>query len=578
MDRPAPAANLAVSVTHTLAIIPARGGSDRVPYLNIKRLGDAPLLAHTIRAAKEARRVDRVIVSTDDDAVAQIARAHGAEAPFLRPAELTKDLSSLMPVIAHAVREAEKTGPRADRVVVLQATNPFRPARRIDEAVERLETGSFTAVVSVTTDLSLRWRAEDGLLKPLFERAGRRDEQQPVYLENGAIVALSRAQVDAGERFGSRVGFVTLDKREGFAVHDLDDFWMAERLLREPRILFRVDGSRAMGMGHVYRSLAVAEALKDSSRADVAFLMNVDHAEGIATVSQAGVPVRAFKAGSLEAVLDAIRDFAPGILVNDLPFVEETYLRALGRLGVVTVNLVDTVDDLETVSRDAQLVISVMTEDRETPEGFYAGPSYAILRRHFQGRDLERPVRAPDDAKRRVLLTFGGADPQGLTIKASRALASADEGVSVTAVAGPAFPHGPAFEALQRELDRKVPLLRGLDAQIADHMLASDLVVCSGGMSVYELAALGTPALVLAQNGREDRRMREFARFGTIEYLGLGVDTDERAIRDAVLALLRSPERLRAMSAKGRELVDGLGAARAASIVLDSLNSNGAQT
>ena len=77
---------------------------------------------------------------------------------------------------------------------------------------------------------------------------------------------------------------------------------MAERLLREPRILFRVDGSRVRGMGHVYRSLAVAEALREGSRAEIAFLMSADHAEGIATVSKSGYPVRVFKSGGLEAL------------------------------------------------------------------------------------------------------------------------------------------------------------------------------------------------------------------------------------------------------------------------------------
>ncbi|HRB13419.1 MAG TPA: NTP transferase domain-containing protein, partial [Vicinamibacteria bacterium] len=276
-------------------VIPARGGSDRVPYLNIRRLGDAPLLAHTIRAAKEAKGIDRIIVSTDDETVAEIARAHGAEVPFLRPKELSGDLSSLMPVVRHAVTESEKDHPRADVVVVLQATTPFRSAHRIDEALAKIATGRFSAVVSVTSDLSLRWKAEDGLLRPLFNRAGRRDEQEPVYLENGAIVALTRDVLERDARFGDSVGFVVLDKREGFGVHDLEDFWMAERLLREPRILFRVDGSKVRGMGHVYRSLAVAEALREGSRAEIAFLMSADHAEGIATVSKSGYPVRVVK-------------------------------------------------------------------------------------------------------------------------------------------------------------------------------------------------------------------------------------------------------------------------------------------
>ncbi|MBX7186649.1 MAG: NTP transferase domain-containing protein [Vicinamibacteria bacterium] len=557
-----------------VAVIPARGGSDRVPYLNIRRLGDAPLLAHTIRAAREAKGIDRIIVSTDDDTVAEIARAHGAEVPFLRPKELSGDLSSLMPVVRHAVTESEKDHPRLDVVLVLQATTPFRTARSIDEALAKIATGRFSAVVSVTSDLSLRWKAEDGLLRPLFDRAGRRDEQEPVYLENGAIVAISRDVLDRDARFGDAVGFVVLDKREGFAVHDLEDFWMAERLLREPRILFRVDGSRVRGMGHVYRSLAVAEALRESSRAEIAFLMSADHAEGIATVSKSGYPVRVFKSGGLEVLIDSIQDFAPSVVINDLPLVEETYLRSLARLGTVTINLVDTLDDLERVSRDAQFVISVMNEDRETPEGFYGGPAFAILRRHFQGRERvfrEKPAR--------ILLTFGGADPQGLTLKVAKALAPLTRDVEVLSVAGPAFPHTHVFEALQRTLGQNLPLVKGVDTQMADLMLGADLVLCSGGMSVYEIAALGAPGVVLAQNAREDRRMREFSRFGTIEYLGLGVDVDETAILDAVRQLLNDPERRREMSGRGRALVDGYGAARAAEIVLEQaqgqVESNG---
>ena len=549
------------------AVIPARGGSDRVPYLNIKRLGDFPLLAHTIRAAKEAKGIDRIIVSTDDETVAGIARAHGAEVPFLRPKELSGDISSLMPVVRHAVLESEKAGARPDVVLVLQATTPFRSARSIEEALAKIAAGRFTAVVSVTSDLSLRWKAEEGLLRPLFDRAGRRDEQEPVYLENGAIVAIRRDVLEKDSRFGEAVGFVVLDKREGFTVFDLEDFWMAERLLREPRILFRVDGSRVMGMGHVYRSLAVAEALREGSRAEISFLMSADHAEGIATVSKSGYPVRVFKSGGLEALIETIQDFAPSVVINDLPLVEETYLRALARLGAITINLVDTLEDLERVSRDAQFVISVMNEDRETPEGFYGGPAFAILRRHFQGR--ERASRAKP---LKVLLTFGGADPQALTVKVARALAPLTGDIEVISVAGPAFPHTPVFEALRRTLGKRLPLISGADVQIADLMLDADLVLCSGGMSVYEIAALGAPGVVLAQNAREDRRMREFSLFGTIEYLGLGVDVDESTILDTVRGLLADSGKRKVMSERGRTLVDGYGAARAAEIVLEQVD------
>src|SRR6185436_3927262 len=250
-----------------VAVVPARGGTDRIPYLNIKRLGDRPLLAHTLDAARAASSVDRVVVSTDDDAVAEVAKGCGAEVPFVRPRELAEEINSLMPVVQHALREIERQGDRPDLVVLLQATTPFRDARAIDAAVARLVEGGFDSVVSVTEDRTLAWKDERGLLVPLFAEAGPREKQPPIYKENGAVVALRRAAVDAPTRFGARVGYLVLDKRSGLTVHDLDDFWMAERLLRQPRILFRADGGRRIGMGHVYRSLAIADALVQASQA-----------------------------------------------------------------------------------------------------------------------------------------------------------------------------------------------------------------------------------------------------------------------------------------------------------------------
>jgi CMP-N-acetylneuraminic acid synthetase/spore coat polysaccharide biosynthesis predicted glycosyltransferase SpsG len=554
-----------------ICVVPARGGTDSVPYLNIKRLGDRPLMAHTLEAALGSKVVDRVVVSTDDPRVAEVARDWGAEVPFLRPAELARDIPSLKPVIVHAVREIETSGEGADIVVVLQATSPFRDSSAIDEMVEKLVAEDLDTVVSVSEDRTLKWRVTDGLLTPLFEKEGRRERLPPVYRENGAVVVMRRRVLDGESRFGARVGYRVLDKREGFTVHDLEDFWMAERLLRQPRILFRVDGSGSLGMGHVFRSLAIADALRQTSRAEIAFLMTADHPEGIVTASRFGYPVRIAKENRLDVYLDHIRDFAPAILINDLPVVAEGYLRALSHLGAATVNLVDTLDDLERVEHYAQVIVSVMHEAGETPEAFYGGPAYAILRSHFRGRKKE--VRREPGL---VLLSFGGSDPQGLTLKAARALDSLPPEIEVVAVAGPAFAYRKEFEALSASLGRKVPLINEAGGHIADLMLEADVVVGSGGMSVYEIAALGTPGIVLGQNTREEKRMREFARSGTVEYLGLGTEVAESRLLAAVEALLQDVVRRGEMSQRGRALVDGFGADRAAEVVLESAGRKGA--
>jgi spore coat polysaccharide biosynthesis predicted glycosyltransferase SpsG/CMP-N-acetylneuraminic acid synthetase len=547
-----------------LAVVPARGGTDTVPYLNLKRLGDKPLLAHTLDAARRAPSLDRVVVSTDDDRLAEIASAYGATAPFRRPADLVADIPSLKPVIEHAVRAVEaEGGDRFDVVVVLQATSPFREGTAIEEALDRLVTGGFDAVISVDEDRTLSWKQDGDRLVPLFEREGRREEQQPVFRENGAVVVLRRAVIDGPTRFGERVGHLVLDRRAAFTVHDLADFWMAERLLHAPRVLFRADGGARLGMGHVFRSLAIANALRERAHAEVAFLMRSDLPDGIRTVKGHGYEVLEFDAGDVADVLYRVRDFAPSILVNDLQTLPADYLRALSHLDTTTVNLVDTPGDLETTETYEQLIVSVMKGERETPDGFYAGPEYAILREQFLGRPKVVRERA-----RTLLLSFGGSDPQGLTVQATRALASLPPEIEIVAVAGPAFAFHRELESTLAPTPGRVRVVH--DGHIAELMLEADVMVGSGGMSVYEIAALGTPGVILAQNAREDERMREFARHGTVVYLGLGTDIAEETLREAVRGLLEDADARRAMSARGRALVDGRGAVRVADEVLAS--------
>jgi spore coat polysaccharide biosynthesis predicted glycosyltransferase SpsG len=353
-----------------------------------------------------------------------------------------------------------------------------------------------------------------------------------------------------------------MDKASSFTVRDIYDFWVAERLLRLPRILFRVDGSASLGMGHVYRSLAVAEELRSISNADIHFLMNAEHPEGIRRVSQSGYAVRALSTGDVERTLDAIREYSPNIVVNDVPYLEESYLESLARVGASTVNLVDSLEDIERPGGAASVIISVMHEDQLELDDYYAGPSFAIVRESFAGRE-----RVPEPVCHRAVVSFGGSDPQGLTLKVLRALDPLEAVPDLTVILGPAFSHRPELEKLLGALDRRPLVLESVE-NMAETLAEADLVFCAGGMTVYEIAALGTPGIVLSQNAREARRMASFAKYGTIVHLGLGVEVGEGAIGEAARALMADSDRRRAMSQAGRKLVDARGVQRAAEVVL----------
>ena len=128
-----------------LGLVPARGGSVGIPHKNIRLLGGKPLIAWSIEVARQSRYLDRVVVSTDDDEIAECARIYGAETPFIRPADLATDSARAVDVVLHALDQIRD----ADAVVLLQPTSPFRSVGDIDHAVESWDRHGVT-VVGVT--------------------------------------------------------------------------------------------------------------------------------------------------------------------------------------------------------------------------------------------------------------------------------------------------------------------------------------------------------------------------------------------------------------------------------------------
>jgi pseudaminic acid cytidylyltransferase len=134
-----------------LAVIPARGGSKRIPRKNIKRFGGLPMIAWSIRAAIDSQCFDRIIVSTDDDEIAAVAKQHGAEVPFVRPANLSDDHTGTIPVIAHAIDWQNQHGQAATEVCCLYATAPFVQAADLQSGLSVLNSTGADYAFSVTS-------------------------------------------------------------------------------------------------------------------------------------------------------------------------------------------------------------------------------------------------------------------------------------------------------------------------------------------------------------------------------------------------------------------------------------------
>ncbi|MBD1383011.1 acylneuraminate cytidylyltransferase family protein [Metabacillus arenae] len=176
-----------------LAVIPARGGSKGIPKKNIIELKGKPLIHYTIEAAKSSKFIDDVIVTTDSEEIASVAKEAGAEIPFIRPAELASDTAKSIDVLIHAITELEKAGRFYDYLVLLQPTQPLRLSMHIDGAIEKIvKTGksSLTSVSPVQEHpILIRSVNESEELEPVLKTSStvRRQDFPEFYKVNGAI-------------------------------------------------------------------------------------------------------------------------------------------------------------------------------------------------------------------------------------------------------------------------------------------------------------------------------------------------------------------------------------------------------
>lgn len=231
-----------------VAIIPARGGSKRIPRKNVKEFFGKPMIAWSIEAAKEADLFDRIIVSTDDEEIADVALSWGAEVPFMRPAELSNDFAGTTEVIAHATRWAQDQSWPLEAVCCIYATAPFALASDIRRGLTLLQSGLWAFAFPVTEFAAPIFRSfketEDGGVEMFFpEHFSTRSQDLPVALHDAGQFYWGRPNAWlSGMRIFDRHSIPVLIPR--WRVQDIDtvDDWVRAEMMapiimnhKEPR-------------------------------------------------------------------------------------------------------------------------------------------------------------------------------------------------------------------------------------------------------------------------------------------------------------------------------------------------------
>ncbi|MBS3962536.1 MAG: acylneuraminate cytidylyltransferase family protein [Sandarakinorhabdus sp.] len=237
-----------------LAVVPARRGSKGLPFKNIRPLGGKPLLAWPIEAARKSHHVDRVLISTEDAEFAAIAQAAGADAPFLRPAELASDTSPSIDFLLHALDTLAAADEHYDYVALLEPTSPLTEASDIDAALETLvarrdEAEAIVGVTALTANhpaFAVRIAA-GGFIQPhaalSFDQMPRRQDIEQLYSLDGSLYISTTTALrrERGFYHQKTLPYVT-PRWKSFEVDDLVDFICIEAMLAHRDLIIQTEG------------------------------------------------------------------------------------------------------------------------------------------------------------------------------------------------------------------------------------------------------------------------------------------------------------------------------------------------
>ncbi len=484
-------------------MIPARGDSQGVPRKNVRLLGGRPLITHTITTALEVCPPDRVVVITDDDEIATVAVRESVK--VVREPRTTGRATLDEVARKVAVQIQEWGGSRHDVFLTLQPTCPFLQSLRLTEAMAAFEAGA-GSVLTVVDDRHLTWRIEGREPVPAYQARVNRQQLAPAFRETGGIIGCRLGDLlDQNTRIISRVHLIEVSKTEAVDIDDFSDWAVAEHLASRRKIVIRADAGPELGMGHVYRGLALAQEL-----AAHAITMVCDPAMPLGRDLLSQYPFPIVDVDGEAGFIEWLGRHQPDLVILDQLDTSAEYVRAVKKCGAKVVSF----EDMGLGSLEADLVVSDLYKNLALDdERQLTGVNNALLAPNFETDREPAPFR---DTVEDILVMFGGSDPSHLTERTLEALSAAQFDGAVTVVVGP---------GVKREIRLEPYRLRGDVLQNVRHMPGvmrrMDLAISSAGRTVTELVSLGLPVLCLCQNDKELTHTHAAAQFGVVN-LGLG--------------------------------------------------------
>ncbi|MDI6785192.1 MAG: UDP-2,4-diacetamido-2,4,6-trideoxy-beta-L-altropyranose hydrolase [bacterium] len=329
------------------------------------------------------------------------------------------------------------------------------------------------------------------------------------------------------------------------------------------KVIFRVDGGANIGLGHIMRSLSLADGLRRKNSKNLFIIKDTD-SEVIERIICSGnliekLPLEIDLEKDLNLTIGLIKKYQPNLVITDSYEINQHYLEQLKKLNIVLMSI----DDLANMYFCSDVVlnqnIGVKANDYsvEKDTKLLLGPKYVLLRKEFKNK---RSLCEIKEEVENILVIFGGTDSDNQTLKAVKALRNIKSAIEIVVVMGPGY----QYEGILREeikTDSRFILARD-PKNIFNLMMKADIAISAGGSTCYELAYLGVPNIIIIVADNQKKIAAGLDSYGASINLGWFKDVVEKDIKKAIDSLMENRERRENMSRNGKKLVDGKGVER----------------
>lgn len=534
-------------------IIPALKKNAVIPDQLVKRLAGVTLMERALHTARGVAAADDIIVLTDSQEITLICERAGVRARC-NPAFRFTSLN----IVAEMRDLLEELSQEYEHCLILRASCPLMTWVDVEDAWKRYREADADSLVTVKSVRQRIWNVQGDTLENLL----RDDGEQALVLESRALIILRSAAflraVHAGRTavMGKTIPYFLNDR--AIEIQGYQDWWICERLLLRRHVVFVVAGWPAIGMGHVFRALMLAHEITDHK---ITFVCTRE--SELAVESIARRDYRMVRQGG-EDLADTVLRLRPDLVINDMLNTDPAYMERLRESGCRIVNF----EDDGPGAKLAHLVINALYEhgDPDDPR-VCCGPDYFCLRDEFAG--ARRCTLQPE--VKTLLITFGGTDTADCTLRVLNIVEPLcrERGITIRVVAGPGYAHKENMERHIAALDNPLVEFTWATNVMSRMMEGADMAICAAGRTVYELAHMRVPAIVIAQHDRE--ASHTFARENNgFLFLGVAARISDAAIDAAFRSLLDGPLRA-ALFARQAALDFTRNKARVVRLMLDLL-------